>query len=131
MQVMQDRNALASAPAAMVQRSVAKASAGYSNEYWDLVDAKKEKKVSVAEMKADELPEEMKKMSPQEREAYVEKKAAERAELQEKISKLNAERRTYVALEQKKVSADNTLDKAVIDAVRKVAVKKGYSFDSK
>jgi|WetSurMetagenome_2_1015567.scaffolds.fasta_scaffold67566_2 hypothetical protein len=131
MQLEQDQNAMASAPAAMVQRSVAKASAGYSNEYWDLVDAKKEKKVSVAEMKADELPEEMKKMTPKEREAYVEKKAAERAELQGKISKLNAERRTYVAQEQKKTSADNTLDKAVIDAVRKAAVKKGYSFDSK
>jgi hypothetical protein len=131
MQLKQDENALASAPAAMVQRSVAKASAGYSNEYWDLVDAKKGKKVSVAEMKAEELPEEMKKMSPQEREAYVEKKAAERAELQTKISQLNAERRKYVAEEQKKLSGDNTLDKAVIDAVRKVAVKKGYSFESK
>jgi len=131
MQLKQDQNAQAAAPAAMVQRSVAKASAGYSNENWDLVDAKKEKKVSVAEMKAEELPEEMKKMSPQEREAYVEKKAAERAELQGKISKLNAERREYVAEEQKKTSADNTLDKAVIDAVRKVAVKKGYGFDSK
>ena len=131
MQLKQDENALASAPAAMVQRSVAKASAGYSNEYWDLVDAKKGKMVSLAEMKAEELPEEMKKMSPKEREAYVEKKAAERAELQTKISTLNTERRKYVAEEQKKLSGDNTLDKAVIDAVRKVAVKKGYSFESK
>jgi hypothetical protein len=131
MQTEQDMNAQAAAPAAMVQRSVAKASVSYENASWDLVDAKKDKKLSVAEMKAEELPEEMKEMKPQEREAYVEKKSAERAEIQARISKLNEERRTYVAEEQKKTSADNTLDKAIISAVRKEAVKKGYKFESK
>jgi hypothetical protein len=131
MQTEQDMNAQTAAPAAMVQRSVAKASVSYENASWDLVDAKKDKKLSVAEMKAEELPEEMKEMKPQEREAYVEKKSAERAEIQARISKLNEERRTYVAEEQKKTSADNTLDKAIISAVRKEAVKKGYKFESK
>jgi hypothetical protein len=131
MQAEQDMNAQAAAPAAMVQRSVAKASVSYENASWDLVDAKKDKMVSVAEMKAEELPEEMQKMTPKEREAYVDKKNAERTGLQAKISTLNAERRKYVADEQKKMSADNTLDKAVIDAVRKEATKKGYQFESK
>jgi hypothetical protein len=131
MQAEQDMNARAAAPAAMVQRSVAKASMSYENASWDLVDAKKDKMVSVAEMKAEELPEEMQKMTPKEREAYVEKKSSERIELQAKISKLNEERRKYVADEQKKLSGDNTLDKAVIDAVRKEATKKGYQFESK
>ena len=131
MQAEQDINAAAAAPAAMVQRSVAKASVSYENASWDLVDAQKDKKLEVAKLSADELPEEMKKMTPKEREAYVEKKTAERAELQAKISTLNTERRKYVAEEQKKLSGDNTLDKAVIDAVRKAAVRKGYSFESK
>jgi len=131
MQLEQDRNAMASAPAAMVQRSVAKSSASYENAAWDLVDAKKDKKLSVAELKAEELPDEMKKMTPKEREAYVEKKTAERTELQAKIGTLNEERRKYVAEAQKKVSADNTLDKAIISTIRKEAAEKGYQFESK
>jgi hypothetical protein len=129
MQAEQDRNALSAAPAAMVQRSVAKASASYESASWDLVDAKARNKLDVARLEEAQLPEEMKTMTPGEREAYVEKKAAERAEIQAKISRLNEERRKYVAGEQKKLSADNTLDKAVIDAVRKDAVKKGYQFE--
>jgi hypothetical protein len=131
MQAEQDRYAEAAAPAAMVQRSVAKASVMYDNASWDLVDAKKEKKLDVAALKEEQLPPEMKDMKPEEREAYVEKKAAERAALQKKIAKLNEERRKYVAEERKKTSADNTLDKAVIETVRKEAVKKGYQFESK
>ncbi|MBN2189078.1 MAG: VWA domain-containing protein [Chitinispirillaceae bacterium] len=131
MQEKQDRSAAAAAPAAMVQRSVAKASVMYDNAEWDLVDAKKEKKLDVAQLAEEQLPDEMKDMKPQEREAYVEKKSAERAGLQAKISTLNQERRKYVAEEQKKTSADNTLDRAIITAVRKEAVKKGYQFDSK
>jgi hypothetical protein len=131
LQEKQDRLAQSAAPAVMMQRSVAKASVSYENASWDLVDAKKEKKVDVARLEAEQLPEEMKAMKPQEREAYVEKKAAERAKLQSTISKLNEERRKYVAEEQKKTSADNTLDKAIISAVRKEAVKKGYRFESK
>jgi hypothetical protein len=127
MQMEQDRNAMAAAPAAMVQRSVAKSSASYENAGWDLVDAKKEKKLDVAALEEAQLPEEMKKMAPKEREVYVEKKSAERTELQAKISKLNEERRKYVADEQKKSSADNTLDKAIISAIRNEAAKKGIS----
>jgi hypothetical protein len=131
MQMEQDRNALGAAPAAMVQRSVAKSSASYSNAAWDLIDAKKEKKLDVAALEEAQLPEEMKKMAPKEREAYVEKKSKERETLQASISKLNDDRRKYVAAEQKKLSLDNSLDKAIIDAVRKEATKKGYAFESK
>jgi hypothetical protein len=131
MQAEQDMNAQAAAPAAMVQRSVAKASVSYENASWDLVDAKNKKKLDIAALEEAQLPEEMKKMTPKEREAYVDQKNTERTELQAKISTLNAERRKYVADEQRKLSGDNTLDKAVIDAVRKEAVRKGYQFESK
>ncbi len=131
MQVQQDENLKAAAPAAMVQRSVAKASRSYENTSWDLVDAQKEKKLEVAKLKKEQLPEEMQKMKPEEREAYVEKKSAERAEIQAKINTLNEERRKYVADKQKEKSADQTLDQAILSAVRKQAVKKGYQFESK
>jgi hypothetical protein len=131
MQSQQDKLAKSAAPAAMVQRSVAKSSKSYSNAEWDLVDAKKEKRLDVGSLQEEQLPEEMKKMSTTERTAYVEKKSKEREDIQGQISKLNDDRRKYVADEQKKLSGDNTLDKAIINSIRKQATTKGFDFDSK
>jgi von Willebrand factor type A domain len=127
MQAEQDMNAMSKSREVMVQRSVAKVSKSYSNAEWDLVDAKKEKKLDLAKVKAEELPAEMQSMAPAERESFVTEKAKEREELQTQISKLNEERRKYVAAQQK-TSGDNTLDKAIISTVRKQASSKGYIF---
>src|SRR6185295_14620992 len=83
-QKVQDANVAALAPAsgAVVQRSLAKASANYQNSSWDLVDAAKDKKFEISKLKTEELPAEMKKMNVEERKAYIEKNARERAELQ-------------------------------------------------
>jgi hypothetical protein len=124
----QDAN-LAAAPAANVQRQVAKAQAVYSNTSWDLVDAMKEGTVDVSKMDAKDLPDEMKKMTPEQRKAYVAENAKKRADIQAKIKKLDAERQKYVAQEMRKLSpAANTLDEAVISAVRDVGTKQGYKF---
>jgi hypothetical protein len=131
MQAEQDRNAFSSAPAAMVQRSVAKSSAGYNNSSWDLIDAQKEKKVDVAKLEEAELPAEMKTMSPKQRETYVEEKSKERVELQAKIATLNKDRRSYVLAQQKKSSAGGTLDQAVIQSIRREAAAKGFTFETK
>ncbi len=80
-QAGQDANAAALAPAsgAVVQRSVAKASANYLNASWDLVDAAKDKDFEVSKLKAEELPAEMQKMNADERKAFIEKNSKERA----------------------------------------------------
>jgi Asp-tRNA(Asn)/Glu-tRNA(Gln) amidotransferase A subunit family amidase len=131
MQMEQDEKALSAAPAVMVQRSIAKSSSSYGNAGWDLVDANKENKVDVATLDEEALPVEMKKMAPKEREAYVEVKSKERADLQAKISKLNVERRNYVAAQRKNSSGSTTLDQAIVNSVRKCATEKGFQFDSK
>lgn len=131
LQAEQDKLAMASAPEVMVQRSVAKASAGYSNGLWDLVDAKKEKKADVAQLQPSQLPEEMKTMTVPERQAYVDKKAKEREDIQSKIGKLNEDRRTYVDEEQKKSSQDGSLDQAITGTIRNQAMSKGFTFSSK
>ena len=80
----QDAN-VAAAPAANVQRQVAKAQAVYSNSSWDLVDAVEEMKVvDVSKLKDEQLPAEMKKMTPEQRKTYVAEKAKKRAEIQTK-----------------------------------------------
>lgn len=124
----QDAN-LAAAPAANVQRQVAKAQAVYSNSSWDLVDAAKEGSVDVTKLEAKDLPAEMKKMTPEQRKAYVKEKEKKRAEIQTKIKKLDDERKKFVAQEMKKLPpAASTLDAAVISAVRDVGTKNGYKF---
>jgi len=131
MQAEQDSRAVMMAPGAAVERSVAKAGCGYANSGWDLVDAAKEKKADVASMAEAELPAEMKSLNPAARQAYLEKKAAERAKIQTRISQLNDERRAYIAAREKESGENNSLDKAITTTVRKQAAAKGYTFSSK
>lgn len=128
-QAAQDMNA-AAAPAAKVQRQVAKTQAAYSNASWDLIDAKKEGKVDLDKIDVKDLPPEMQKMTPAQRKAYVEQHEKKRAEIQAKIRKLDEERKKYVAEQRKKLPrAESTLDTAVVSAVRSSGSKKGYKFE--
>ncbi len=132
-QIAQDANA-AAAPAGadvLAKRSQSKASANYSNSAWDLVDHAKEKDFDISKLKADELPEEMRKLSIEGRKTYVEKKRTEREELQKKLSDLAGERDKFVAEKQREQSKDTTLGSAVTTAVREQAEKKGMSFEKK
>jgi hypothetical protein len=124
-----DYSAASAAPAAMAERSVAKAGRNYINADWDLVDATKEGKVKPGELKDEELPEEMRKLSGSEREAFVARKAKQRAELQKKIAELSEERRRYIAEESKKQGkADTTFDTALTRSVREHGAAKAISF---
>ena len=126
----QDANAAALAPAsgAVVQRAVAKASANYQNSTWDLVDAAKEENFDVSKLKTEELPAEMRKMKLTERKAFIEKNMTKRGELQKKIQQLNADRDQYVAQRRKETSGVDTLDAAVISAVREQGAKRNLVF---
>lgn len=132
-QIAQDANAAAApaAPEVMAKRAASKASANYSNSGWDLVDRCKEKNFDITKVAEEELPEEMRKLSAEERKTYVEKKRTEREELQKKLSTLAMERDKFVAEKQKEQSKDPTLASAVTTAVREQAEKKGVSFEKK
>jgi hypothetical protein len=117
-----------------VQRAVTKASANYRNANWDLVDAVKEKQVKLADVQDGDLPEDMRNMTAQERQAHVEAKAQERQRLQDQIRKLNTERARFVAEKTKEAStrpADETLDAALTKVIREQAGKKQFRFDSR
>jgi len=129
-QARQDLNAATASKEALVQRALAKSSFNYKNESWDLVDALKDNITKLEEIEAEELPENMQKMTPEERKAYVEAKTKERAEIQKRIQELNVLRHNYVAAEMKKRHGDaDTLGKAIITAVREQAVRKNFSFE--
>jgi hypothetical protein len=125
-QMAQDTNAATVNAEVNAQRAMAKASSAYRNTGWDLVDAETSGAVKVEEMKTEDLPENMQKMTPAERKAYVEKMKTRRAEIQAKIRQLQAERDKYVAEERKKQSGADTLDSAILKAVHEVAGKRGF-----
>lgn len=124
-QQVQDANAAKSG--SLGSRIAAKASAQYRNAGWDLVDALKEGKVKLEDVKDEDLPETMRKMSVAERKKHVEAQRADRAKIQTEIRKLNEERKSYVAAELKKRgTADNSLGAAMLKAVREQAAKQNF-----
>jgi hypothetical protein len=128
-QAAQDTNAASMGAAAPVERSVAKAQGAYTNSGWDLVDAVQSKSVALGSLKEDQLPEQMRKMKPAEREKYLQKVSADRAQIQAKINDLNEKRRVYLADQAKKNAQANTLDQAILTSVKDEAAKKGFSID--
>lgn len=129
-QEAQEVNAQAAGASSFAQRQASKASGFYRNNDWDLVDAVNDKKVALKDMKEEALPEVMRKMTPEEREAYVGEQTKRRAEIQQKINDLSAARNKYVAEEQKKQAAAPAaqLDAAVQGSARAQAEKAGYKF---
>lgn len=129
-QKKQDANAASVAAGSMAQRAVFKSSANYSNAGWDLVDAEKNGKVELDELKEEELPANMRKMSPEERRAYVDAQRARREKIQKKIQELNQQRKQFVAEKRKELdqSGEDTLDQAMIKSVREQATGKKFEF---
>ncbi len=128
LQAEQDANSMSLSPGVMVERSVTKSGAQYINSTWDLVDAKREGTLRIEEIKTDDLPDEMKKMTLQERKTYIDKMEKERSRLQTRINKLNDERSKYVAKKKLENKNDNTLDTVMIKIIREQAIHKNYKF---
>jgi hypothetical protein len=127
-QAAQDANAIAASPAAAAGRAGAKASVLYRNSTWDLVDrCKEDAKFDVTKLPAEELPEEMRKLKPEERPAYIRKKAEERDAVRKQIAELAAKREAFVQDYHKKhpSAADQAFDAAVRALLREQAAAKG------
>ncbi len=140
-QAAQDANAAQAAAGVAAARVAVKASGLYRNSGWDLVDALSEGKVKLDDLMADELPEALRTLAPADRQAHVEKLAAERKQIQDQINKLTAVRKVYLAEQEKKLQeqmsavagaapgaaarpAAPAFERAVIDAVKAEAAKK-------
>lgn len=128
MQEQQDANALGVNSEVLAQRNMTKGSGQYINTDWDLVDAVNEGVVEIEKIKDEDLPENMKNMTLEEREQYVEQQTQKRKGIQERIQLLSEERRKYIA--QKMLDENtNTLDAAILKTVRDQAVKQNFTFE--
>jgi hypothetical protein len=131
-QVEQDRAAAGAAPGAALARGEAKANALYKNSAWDLVDRlKDDPKFDVNKIPEADLPEDMKKMKPEERTELLKKKLAERTALQKEINELAAKRAKVIEEERKKLPKNEgevALDEALKSIIRAQAKAKGFDF---
>ncbi len=130
-QAMQDVNAVNSSPGALASRSVSKANAVYCNDAWDLVDAIKNGKCKLEELKDDDLPPDFKKLDQAARKAKVDEASKQRGEIQAKIMTLNKDRELFLAAERKKQQGqkDDTLDQAIVKAIRDQATRRNFKFE--
>lgn len=117
------------APTAAIGRAESKAMVLYNCPTWDLVDRMKEKDFDLSKIKEEDLCDELKKIKPEERLAYLKKKAAERDEIQKKIVELSAKRQKKVDEERAKnpkTAGEKALDEALKGTVREQAKAKGF-----
>jgi hypothetical protein len=130
-QRLQDTNAMQASPQASVGRAVTKSSSNYRNSHWDLVDAFNDKQIDWDEIAADDLPENMRSMTVEEREAFIASQAKERAEIQARIQELNTQRNQFIAEQRSlQIQQTDTLGSAAQQAVRRQASQKNFTFEA-
>ncbi len=127
-QMRQDANAEGLNEAAAAQRCVTKGSELYSCSGWDLVDASKGETFKLEEVKDEHLPEAMRSMTLEERNAHITAAAATRSELQKSIVELGEKRRAFVVVEEQKQASEGgkSFDAAIRTAIRAQASGKGF-----
>ncbi|MEM7101765.1 MAG: vWA domain-containing protein [Bacteroidota bacterium] len=129
-QAKQDANAGSFGSANTVERAVAKSKRSlYKNTEWDLVDAVEEDAEVMEELEEEQLPEEMRNMSAEERKAYVEEKAEERSKIQDEINELDKKRKAFISEERKTNAEKLTLDNVMLETVRSQAKEKNFKFE--
>ncbi|HKA05853.1 MAG TPA: VWA domain-containing protein [Gemmataceae bacterium] len=91
----------------------------------DLLDDLKEGKKKLADIKDEDLPDDMKKMKPDERKAHVEKLQKERDELKTKALELDKKRLDFITkkLAEDKGKAKDGFDNQILETLRKQAEK--------
>jgi hypothetical protein len=93
-----------------------------------LCDASQQKDFDLSKIDEKDLPENMQKMTLEERKQYVKEMIAKRAEIQKELRELNAAREKYAAAERARLQGEDSsqLESVVITTVREQATKKHY-----
>lgn len=129
LQLEQDQKSQSVSSGLMAKRAMSKASGLYKNSTWDLVDAIEQEKIKLEEVESEALPKVMQDMAPQEQASYIKGKQTERKKIQQEIKQLSKSRDAYVKKERAQKPAENTMDKALVNAIRKQGEKKNYRFE--
>lgn len=125
-QAKQDGNAASISRENVVERTVSKSKAVYSNESWDLVDKAKTDTTFYRKVEKQTLPAEYQKLSQQELKAEIAKKEQERAAIQKEIAVLSKKRQEFINNQPKTATAQDDFGKAVNTSIIEISQHKGY-----
>ncbi|TWU16772.1 vWA domain-containing protein [Allorhodopirellula heiligendammensis] len=127
-QAQQDANA----GSGLSSRAAVKSSSVYSNVGRDLVDTYDDDPAAITKLKADELPEELQNLAPEQLLERIQAMSKKRAEIKQKLAEASRERQAYVAAEQAKQPAapgDATLGDAFSEAVEVQLEASGFEVE--
>ena len=127
-QKMTERNVALAAPvAAQADRAVNKAINPTAYDDSDLIQAIENGAVKLDTLKKDEFPDELQKLSTDDRRKVIAAKIEERKKIREQILELSKKRDAFILEERKKQSAKNPtgFDQAVSEALKKQISRKG------
>ena len=118
---------MAAAPAsAAAERAVFKSKAGFDDEL-DLAQAVENKKVDLARLRDDELPDSLRGLSPAQRKTRVDEAIFKRHEITKEISELESKRAQYLKTAAGKAPHDS-FDVEVSRSIREQAALKGIAY---
>lgn len=130
-QSTEDSNAEMEAPAVATERAIVKSKAIYSNNSWDLLDGVNAGIVQLDSLKQEDLPDEFKGKTLEEKKVLLEEKEADRNRFQEKISSLAVERQNFIDDEMAKRAEEGEVDdfgtsvnKSIMEKATEIGYKK-------
>ena len=91
----------------------------------DLVQDVENKSVKIDEVKTENLPEDLQKLSMADRKKEIDKRIAERKAIRAEIVTLSKQRDEFIAAERRKRGASNGFDTAVAQALKEQLLRKG------
>jgi hypothetical protein len=131
-QVANDTQSARYSLSSAADRAGSKATPQYNNRSWDLVDAaKNDKEFDIKKIKTEELPEELRKMTADQRSEFITKKSKERDDIASQIKELASKRDAYIKdeVQKKGLDTNKAFDEAVRKSITEQAGKKGFEFD--
>ncbi|MEO0476418.1 MAG: VWA domain-containing protein [Planctomycetota bacterium] len=113
------------------QRIQSKAGRLYSNAHWDLIDACDQKDFDLAKIPENELPEEIRGKTLEQKQAYIDKLSEKRKAIQEKIRTLGAERGMFIAKERAAAAEaeGETLGEAINESIDAQLEDQGFDIE--
>ncbi len=131
-QMAQDENAAGLAPAAMAERTEMKIDGLYADPEADLVDYYRANNNTLDGLAAEDMPVDLRGLTPAERLAHVQELSADRDALQQELAQLLAERETFAQAERERLlaeSGEEDLQAVMTRTVQQQLVAAGFTFD--
>ncbi|HKQ75151.1 MAG TPA: vWA domain-containing protein [Blastocatellia bacterium] len=122
----EDKIARRAPAAAQADRAMNKAintSMSYSG---DFLQSLENGTVKLEDVKPEELPEELRSLSPTDRKQEIEKRQAQRKQIRAEITQLSKDREEFIKKERAKSGARNSFDSVVAEALKEQLKAKGF-----